>query len=94
VLELVHHGHEVLVQKGAGLGAGLSDADYVAAGAKIIETAEEVFASADMIVKVKEPQAVSASAARRPDPLHLPAPGARSGADQGPDRLRRDLHRL
>ncbi len=57
VLELVHHGHEVIVQKGAGLGAGLSDADYIAAGAKIIETADEIFASADMIVKVKEPLA-------------------------------------
>ena len=56
-LELVHHGHEVWVQQGAGLGAGLSDADYIAAGAKIIETADEIFASADMIVKVKEPQA-------------------------------------
>ena len=57
VLELVHHGHEVVVQKGAGLGAGLTDEDYIAAGAKIIETADEIFASADMIVKVKEPQA-------------------------------------
>ena len=57
VLELVHHGHEVLVQKGAGLGAGLTDDDYIAAGATIIETADEIFASADMIVKVKEPQA-------------------------------------
>ncbi|RZA21166.1 MAG: alanine dehydrogenase [Lysobacteraceae bacterium] len=57
VLELVHHGHEVLVQQGAGLGAGLSDADYIAAGAKIIDTADEIFASADMIVKVKEPLA-------------------------------------
>ena len=56
-LELVHHGHEVLVQKGAGLGAGLTDEDYIAAGATIIETADEIFASADMIVKVKEPQA-------------------------------------
>ena len=57
VLELVHHGHEVLVQKGAGLGAGLTDDDYIAAGATIIDTADEIFASADMIVKVKEPQA-------------------------------------
>ena len=57
VLELVHHGHEVLVQKGAGLGAGLTDEDYIAAGATMIETADEIFASADMIVKVKEPQA-------------------------------------
>ena len=57
VLELVHHGHEVVVQKGAGLGAGLTDEDYIAAGATIIETADEIFASADMIVKVKEPLA-------------------------------------
>ena len=57
VLELVHHGHEVLVQKSAGLGAGLTDEDYIAAGATMIETADEIFASADMIVKVKEPQA-------------------------------------
>ena len=57
VHELVHHGHEVIVQRGAGVGAGLPDADYIAAGAKIIETADEIFASADMIVKVKEPLA-------------------------------------
>ena len=57
VHELVHHGHEVVVQQGAGLGAGLSDDDYIAAGAKILATADEIFASADMIVKVKEPQA-------------------------------------
>lgn len=56
-LEAVRHGHEVIIQKGAGAGAGFEDADYVAAGAAIIDTAEEVFASADMIVKVKEPQA-------------------------------------
>ena len=57
VLELVHHGHEVVVQTGAGLGAGLTDEDYIAAGATMIETADEIFASADMIVKVKEPLA-------------------------------------
>lgn len=56
VREAVHHGHEVLVQKGAGFGIGLFDEQYVAAGAKIVDTAEEIFASADMIVKVKEPQ--------------------------------------
>ncbi len=56
--EAVNHGHEVLIQSGAGVGAGFSDEDYVAAGAKMIGTAEEVFAEADMIVKVKEPQAV------------------------------------
>ena len=54
--EAVHNGHEVIIQAGAGLGAGFEDADYVNAGATIIDTAAEVFASADMIVKVKEPQ--------------------------------------
>lgn len=58
VRELKAHGHEVMIQKGAGLGIGLADAAYVAAGAEIVATAEEVFARADMIIKVKEPQAV------------------------------------
>ena len=56
VREAVHHGHEVLVQKNAGFGIGLFDEQYAAAGAKIVDTAEEIFAAADMIVKVKEPQ--------------------------------------
>ncbi len=55
--ELVGHDHEVLVQAGAGLGIGADDDDYVKAGATIVQTAEEVFSTADMIVKVKEPQA-------------------------------------
>ena len=54
--EATGHGHEVLVQSGAGLGAGFDDAAYEAAGARIVDTAGEVFARADMIVKVKEPQ--------------------------------------
>jgi len=55
--EAINNGHEVIVQAGAGVGAGFADADYAAAGAGIIGTAEEIFATADMIVKVKEPQA-------------------------------------
>lgn len=54
--EAVNAGHEVMVETMAGTGAGFADADYVAAGAKIADTAAEVFAKADMIVKVKEPQ--------------------------------------
>ncbi|WP_101067629.1 alanine dehydrogenase [Roseovarius salinarum] len=54
--EAVAHGHEVLMQSGAGVGAGFHDDDYSAAGAVIVDTAEEVFAKAEMIVKVKEPQ--------------------------------------
>lgn len=56
--EAVSHGHEVVIQRGAGLGAGFTDEDYAAAGAVILDTAAEIFAAADMIVKVKEPQAV------------------------------------
>lgn len=65
VQELVHHGHQVIVQKDAGAGAGLSDADYVAAGATIIESADQIFAEADMIVKVKEPLAVERKKLRK-----------------------------
>ena len=56
--EAIQHGHDVLIETHAGAGSGFSDADYIAAGARIIATAEELFASADMIVKVKEPQPI------------------------------------
>ena len=56
VREYVAHGHEVLIETGAGTGIGADDAAYQAAGAKIARTAAEVFAKSDMIVKVKEPQ--------------------------------------
>jgi alanine dehydrogenase len=54
--ELVHHGHTVMIQAGAGAGIGAADADYIAAGAKIVADAATVFAEAEMIIKVKEPQ--------------------------------------
>jgi alanine dehydrogenase len=57
VAELARHGHQVIVEKGAGEGSGLSDVEYVAAGAEIVATAKEIFQRADMVVKVKEPQA-------------------------------------
>jgi alanine dehydrogenase len=56
VRELVDAGHEVLVQTGAGSGIGFDDAHYQAAGAKIAAAAADVFASSDLVVKVKEPQ--------------------------------------
>ena len=56
VKELVNIGHAVIVQRAAGLGVGISDDDYISAGAKIVATAEEVFAIAELIIKVKEPQ--------------------------------------
>jgi alanine dehydrogenase len=58
VREVVHNGHEVLVERGAGAGIGAADAEFEAAGARMVNTAEEVFANAEMIIKVKEPQAV------------------------------------
>ncbi len=58
VHELVYNGHQVLVEKGAGTEAGISDEAYRVVGARIADTAEEVFAFADMIVKVKEPQPI------------------------------------
>jgi alanine dehydrogenase len=56
VREAVRQGHPVLVQAGAGIGIGAQDEDYKKAGASIVGTAAEVFAKAEMIVKVKEPQ--------------------------------------
>ncbi|MFV2038092.1 MAG: alanine dehydrogenase, partial [Paracoccaceae bacterium] len=56
--EAVAHGHEVLVEAEGGAGAGFPDADYIDAGARIADTAAEIFAWAEMIVKVKEPQPV------------------------------------
>jgi alanine dehydrogenase len=58
IRELLTHGHSVVVESNAGTGIGLSDRDYEAAGAEIVDTAEEVFTRAEMIVKVKEPQEV------------------------------------
>lgn len=55
--DYIHHGHTVLVQKGAGVGSSFADEDYAEAGAQMLDTADEVWAKADMIVKVKEPLA-------------------------------------
>ena len=56
VRELVEHGHEVLVQAGAGVGSAILDDEYSAQGARIVDDAAAVFAEAEMVVKVKEPQ--------------------------------------
>jgi alanine dehydrogenase len=55
VAELVHHGHEVYVQAGAGEGSGFTDEEYDEAGARVVDGPDEVFESSDLIVKVKEP---------------------------------------
>jgi len=84
VHEVVHDGHEVIVETNAGAGIGVTDADYERAGAKVVGTAKEVFAKADMIVKVKEPQ-LHECAMLRPDQvlftyLHLAADPAQAEA--------------
>jgi len=56
VREFVEHGHDVVVQTAAGERIGMSDQQYIAAGARIVANAQEVFAQADMVIKVKEPQ--------------------------------------
>lgn len=58
VNELIRHGHQVIIQKDAGDGVGFSDKDYTDVGAKIVDTAAEIYAKSDMVVKVKEPQPV------------------------------------
>ena len=65
VRELIHNGHQVLVETNAGSGIGFDDQAYVAAGAGIAKNAAEVFAKAEMIVKVKEPQAVECKMLRK-----------------------------
>ncbi|MFI7638742.1 alanine dehydrogenase [Nonomuraea sp. NPDC049400] len=55
VHELVGNGHDVLVQRGAGLGSSITDEEYLAAGAKLLDSADAVWGEADMVLKVKEP---------------------------------------
>jgi alanine dehydrogenase len=57
VQQLVHDGNELFIETGAGMGIGVSDNDYIEAGAKILSSLEEVFEQCEMIIKVKEPQA-------------------------------------
>ena len=80
VKELVANGHSVIVQKNAAFEIGFTDDDYKVAGAKVVESAAEIFAAADMIVKVKEPQPVECDMLREGQILytylHL-APDAR-----------------
>ena len=64
VREIVHHGHEVVVETGAGSGIAFEDASYEAAGARILRSKTEVFAAAELIVKVKEPQPQEAAVLR------------------------------
>jgi alanine dehydrogenase len=55
VVEFVKNGHQVVVEKNAGVGSAISDDEYVKAGAKILDSSDEVWAKSDLILKVKEP---------------------------------------
>ena len=85
VRELVEHGHEVVVQAGAGEGSAISDDDYRSQGARILPDAEAVFGEAEMIVKVKEPQPRRGRDARgaphccSPTCTWRPTPSSRAG---------------
>ncbi len=57
IVQLKQHGHQVIIEKDAGVGSGFTDEEFIAAGAEIVDTAEEVWKRADMIIKVKEPVA-------------------------------------
>ena len=84
VRELTHHGHSVVVETGCGAGIGFDDDAYRQAGADIMATAPEVFAAAEMIVKVKEPQPIECEMLRRGQILftylHLAADEAQTRA--------------
>lgn len=84
VRELVASGHQVLVQTTAGAGIGVEDSAYVAAGARIVATAREVFDGAEMVVKVKEPQLAECKMLRPGQVLftylHLAADAAQANA--------------
>ena len=62
---LVTDGHDVLIERGAGMGSGFYDAEYEAAGAKLMDSASEIFDRADLVVKVKEPQKAEIEMLRR-----------------------------
>ena len=80
VQALVADGHEVVIQRGAGVGSGISDEEFVESGAKLLDTAEDVWTAADMIVKVKEPLAAGVrllpSRTRRSSPTSTSPPRA------------------
>ena len=95
VRELTGRGHEVIVQRGAGVGSAISDEDFTAQGATIVDDAAAVFEQArDDPEGQGAPARRGRDAARGPDALHLPAPRRRREPDARPDGQRRALHRL
>jgi alanine dehydrogenase len=95
---LTRKGHTVLVQKNAGDGSGYPDEDYIEVGAKIVERAEDVFAQAEMIVKVKEPLKAEWGLLRKgqlgPASFHLPPSRGEQRAHRSSAQIRRYRRRL
>ena len=95
VHELTTHGHDVFVEADAGAGSSIADEEYLAAGAKVLASADDVWAEGDLVLKVKEPIADGVpAAAGGPGAVHLPAPGRGRGADAGADGGRHDGDRV
>jgi alanine dehydrogenase len=74
VAELVHRGHEVIIQSGAGEGSAISDADFKRVGAQLINGADQVWAEAELLLKVKEPIGAEYGRMHRARPCSLSAP--------------------
>jgi alanine dehydrogenase len=83
VYELDRHGHDVLIERGAGLGSSIPDEDYISAGAKILDSADAVWAESDLILKVKEPVAAEYHRMRPGQTLftYLHLAASRAGTD-------------
>ena len=95
VSELVHRGHEVLIQAGAGEGSAIHDPDFTAAGAAIVQTADEVWEQADLLLKVKGAHRAGVQPdAQGPDVVHLPASGGLQALYGCPAGLGHHLDRL
>lgn len=93
IASIAADGHTVLVQKGAGEKAGFEDAEYVKAGARLVDTMEEIYAQADFVTKVKELEPCEFPLLRGgPDHLHLHPP--RRTPPGGPGHSGQQVHRL
>ena len=86
--QLIKRGHQVLVERNAGAGAGYPDADYAQAGATLVTDHAAAFEKADLVVKVKEPLPSEYPLLRPgPNPFHLPPPGREPLADGSADEI-------
>ena len=95
VHEFARNGHEVFVESGAGVGSSITDDEFVAAGATILPTADDVWGTGDLVLKVKEPIAEEYHRMRAgPGAVHLPAPGRVEGVHRRAARPQGHRHRV